>query len=200
MLKLYYAPRTRSARPRWLLEELGVPYELVRLDLSKGEHKRAEYLAVHPHGLVPALEDDGRTFMESVAICLHLADKFPEKELAPAPGSLERGEYYQWMVYGVATLEPTLQKIFDNTLLPENERENETATNARKRFDEIAAVLTHAVAGKPFLVGGKLTAADVIVGSLLAWARSMGLLKEQPALESYVKNLTARPAFRRAQT
>jgi len=90
MIKLYYAPRTRSTRPRWLLEELGVPYELVRLDLGKGDHKKAEYLAIHPHGVVPALEDDGRVIIESLAICLYVADKFPEKGFAPEIRTIER--------------------------------------------------------------------------------------------------------------
>ena len=94
-MKLYYAPQTRATRPRWMLEEIGAPYELVRLQLSKGEHKQPEYLKIHPHGAVPAYSDGEVTMFESAAICAYLADKFPDKRLAPPLGSPQRGLYYQ---------------------------------------------------------------------------------------------------------
>ena len=81
-MKLYFAPRTRAVRARWLLEELGVPYELIKLDLARQENTTPAYLAVHPLGEVPALVDGDVTLLESLAICLHLADRFPEKHLA----------------------------------------------------------------------------------------------------------------------
>src|SRR5256885_9492904 len=105
-MKLYYAPQTRATRPRWMLEEIGVPYELVRLQLSKGEHKQPEYLKIHPHGAVPAYSDGEVTMFESAAICAYLADKFPDKRLAPPLGSPQRGLYYQWLVYARAHKEP----------------------------------------------------------------------------------------------
>src|SRR6266542_3578948 len=77
-MKLYYAPRSRATRARWMLEEIGAPYELARIDLSKGEQKKADYLKIHPHGVVPALSDGDVTIFESAAICAYLADKFPE--------------------------------------------------------------------------------------------------------------------------
>ena len=77
-MKLYFAPRTRATRARWLLEELGVPYELVKLDLARQENTTPAYLAVHPLGEVPALVDGEVTLLESLAICLHLADRYGE--------------------------------------------------------------------------------------------------------------------------
>jgi glutathione S-transferase len=201
MIKLYYAPRTRSTRPRWLLEELGVPYEAIRVDIAKSEHKKAEYLAIHPHGLVPALDEDGKTMIESLAICLYLADKFPEKGFAPAVGSPERGEYYQWMFYAAATIEPELVRYFINAVAgTEETRDREEAEAARRKFDEIARVLKKALAGKDFIVANQISTADIVLGSMLAWGRSMGLLKDHWDLENYVKTLTERPAFRRAQS
>ena len=94
-MKLYYVPKTRASRPRWVLEELGVPYELVRLDPARAETRSAEHLERHPLGHVPVLEDRGQQIFESGAICLHLADLFPEKRLLPPPGSVERGLAYQ---------------------------------------------------------------------------------------------------------
>ncbi|MCK6544916.1 glutathione S-transferase family protein [Myxococcota bacterium] len=200
MLKLYFCPRTRSTRPRWLLEELGVPYELERVDLAKGEHKRPEYLAIHPHGVVPALVDGSTVLIESVAICLHLADKFPEKGLAPAVGTPARALYYQWMVYAVATLEPAIVQYYANTVAKgEDDRDPDDAREAKQKVDTIAAVLVKALNGRAFIVGDTFTAADVVLGSMLGWAKSMGLLKDHPRLEAYVKGLTERPAFRRAQ-
>src|SRR5215216_2978564 len=108
-LRLYFVPRTRSLRPRWLLEELGVPYELVRLESA--DTKTPEYLAVHPLGRVPALVDDGVALFESAALYLHLADKYGEGKMAPAPGTIERGLYYQWILFASASLEPHLSRI-----------------------------------------------------------------------------------------
>ncbi|GIW44889.1 MAG: glutathione S-transferase [Candidatus Binatia bacterium] len=200
MIKLYHAARTRSVRPRWLLEEMGVPYELVRLDLGQKEHKRPEYLAIHPHGTVPALVDGNLALMESSAICMYLADKFADKGMAPNPGTPERGLYYQWMVYAVATLEPPLVQIFQHTmLLPEAERSPKALQEAQEKFREVARVLTEALQGKDYLVGNRFTAADIMIGSTLIWAALMGLLADQPVLATYVQRLQERPACQKAQ-
>lgn len=199
-MKLYHSARSRSARPRWLLEEIGEPYELVRLDMSKGEHKSPEYLKIHPHGVVPALVDGDLKMMESAAICMYLADKFPQKRLAPPVGTPARGLYYQWMVYTMATLEPPVLQIFMNTvMLPEEKRSAAAVDEARKTFAGVANTLTQALAGKKFLLGDDFSAADVMIGSTLAWGSFMGLLAGQPVLEEYIKRLSERPAYQRAQ-
>ena len=198
-MKLYYAPRTRSSRPRWLLEELGVPYELVRLDLGKHEHKSPEYRKIQPHGLVPALVDGEVTIFESVAICLYLADKFPDKGLAPPPGSPERGAYYQWMIYAAATVDPTIERIVELNKLRDEERPPGAMDKARARWREIGAVLTRATEGREFLVGDRLTAADVLMSSLMSWAMLAGLLADFPSVQAWSKNLGGRPAAKRAR-
>src|SRR5687768_8158359 len=98
-MKLYFAPRTRSVRPRWLLEELGLPYELVKLDLSREEHRTPAHLGLHPLGDVPVLEDGEVTLFVSPAIILYLADRSPEKRLAPPMESPDRGPYLQWLLF-----------------------------------------------------------------------------------------------------
>ena len=199
-MKLYHAPRSRSVRPRWLLEEIGTPYELVTLDLAKGEHQTAAHLAVHPHGAVPALVDGDVQLFESAAICAYLADKFPDARLAPPTGTPARGLYYQWLVYAIATLEPPVLQVFLNTIrLPEAERSAAAAEQGRTRFAEVAAVLERALASKPFLLGDRFTAADVMIGSTLVWAQAFGLLEGRQTLQDYVARLSARPAFQRAQ-
>ncbi len=104
-MKLYFAPQTRAIRPLIMLEELAVPYEIVLIDFKGGEHKSVEYRKIHPHGQLPALQDGALTMFESAAICAYLADKFPDKQMAPALGTIERGMYYQWMFYSMAALE-----------------------------------------------------------------------------------------------
>ncbi len=198
-MKLYYAPRTRAVRPRWMLEEIGVPYELVRLDLSKGEHKTPQYLKVHPHGAVPAFSDGEVTIIESAAICAYLADKFPEKRLAPPPGSSARGAYYQWLVYAMATAEPPVVKIFLNTImLPEAKRSAAAAEEGRAQWADVARVIERGLDGKTFLLGDELTAADVVIGSLVGWVSGMGLLEGFAGLQKYTARLSSRPAYQRA--
>lgn len=199
MLKLYHSAQSRSTRPRWLLEEIGAPYDLVRVDMSKQEHKTPQYLQVHPHGVVPALVDGDLALMESGAICAYLADKFPAARLAPAVGTPERGRYYQWMFYTMATLEPPLMQVFMNTvMLPEAQRSAAQVEEGRTKFGEVAEVITNALAGKPFLLGEQFSAADVMIGSTIAWAQMLGLLVQSPVLAEYAQRLSARPAFQRA--
>lgn len=201
MITLYHSPRSRSVRPRWLLEEIGAPYDLVTLDLEQQEHKTAAHRQRHPHGQVPVLVDGDLALIESAAICLHLADRFPAAGLAPAVGTPERGRYYQWMVYAIATLEPPVLEVFMHTMrLPEAERSATRAAAARDRFAEIAQVLTDALGPRPFLLGGAFSAADVMIGSTLAWASLFGLMDDRPTLSAYVERLVQRPAYQRAQT
>lgn len=200
-MKLYHSARSRSVRPRWLLEELGVPYDLVALDLGGGEHKKPEYLKIHPHGAVPALVDDKLALYESAAICMYLADKYADKGFAPPLSNLAaRGLYYQWMVYSMATLEPPVITIFMNTvMLPEEQRNPKAVADAKASFAQVAQVLSQALAQGPFLLGDQISAADIMVGSTLSWSQFMGLLTGQPTLEAYVARLSERPAFQRAQ-
>ena len=199
-MKLYYHPQTRAGRPRWLLEELGVPYEIVPVDLSKGEHKTPAHKKIHPHGAVPALVDGDLTMFESAAICAYLADKFPEKGLAPAVGTAARGLYYQWLFYAMATLEPPVLQVFLNTrMLPEAERSPAAAEKGKAAFADVGRVLEQALTGKSFLLGERFSAADVVVGATLIWAGAMGLTAGYPELLRYCERLQARPAYARSR-
>ena len=198
-MKLYYAAQTRATRPRWLLEEMGVPYSLMRLDMSKKEHKAPEYMAIHPHGQVPALVDGDLALFESAAICAYLADKFPEKNMAPAVGTPERGLYYQWLMYSMATLEPPIVQVIMHTMmLPEAQRSATQAEEGRKNFTQVAQVLETVLRGKRFIVGDRFSVADIMIGSTLSWAQMLGMLGGHPILEAYVGSLATRPAFQRA--
>ena len=199
-MKLYYVPQTRSNRPRWLLEELGEPYQMVRLDPRKGDTKTPEYLKVHPLGKVPALEDGETTIFESAAIVAWLAEKYVEKKLAPPIGAAERAPYFQWLFFGMATLEPPLADFAWHTrLLPEEKRIAAVAERAREALPQLFTVVSDALAGRPYLIGEQFTAADVVVGSNVMWAGSMGLLASHPELVAYAKRLHDRPACKRSR-
>jgi glutathione S-transferase len=193
-LTLYYVPRTRSSRPRWILEELGVPYELVRLETS--DIKKPEYLAVHPLGKVPALVDEGVTLFESAALCLHLADKYGEGKLAPVPGSIERALYYQWILFGMATIEPHLSRF--NELRKSDGVPDEREREARSARAYLS-VVEKALVGHEFIVGDRFTAADVVLASVCSWAKLLGLTEGLPECDAYAKRLLARPAAKRAR-
>jgi len=197
-MKLYYVPKTRASRPRWVLEELGVPYDLVRLDPAKAETRSAEHLERHPLGHVPVLEDRGQRIFESGAICLHLADLFPEKRLLPLPGSVERGLAYQWVLFSMTEMEPPLIALSAEARKPEAERDTAATAQARDRFRKAADVLEVALRNRQFLLGDGFGVADVMVGGTLAWAKGFKLLEGLPSVEAYLARLRERPAWQRA--
>lgn len=200
MLTLYHSPQSRSIRPAWLLEELGVPHEVKRLSLEAGDHKKADYLKLNPNGTVPTLVDGDLVLFESAAICQYLADKFPEKKLAPVPGTPERGKYYQWIHYAMSGLEPPAVAVFMHTIrLPEAERLPQVVDAARTQLDASMKVVDDALAGREWMLGSQFTAADVMIGSTVVWAQMMGLVDDRyPNVTAYLGRCAARPALQRA--
>ena len=200
MLKLYYSAQSRAARPRWLLEEIGAPYELVRLNLQAGEQRRPAYLTVNPNGTVPTLVDGDLTLFESAAICQYLADKFPDKRLAPPPGTPARALYYQWIHYAMSGLEPPAVTIFLHTVMkPEAERLPVLVTEAKEQLGKALGVVDRALAGRDFILGGEFSTADVMIGSTLVWDQMLGIVgADRAAISAYLGRLAARPAFQRA--
>jgi glutathione S-transferase len=200
MLTLYHSPQSRSIRPRWLLEELGVPHEVKLVSLQAGDQKKPEYLKLNPNGTVPTLVDGDLVIFESGAICQYLADKFPEKQLAPPGGTPERGKYYQWIHYAMSGLEPPAVTIFMHTTqLPEAERQPKLVENARTQLAAAIKVVDDALAGRDWMLGSQFTAADVMVGSTLVWAQMMGAVGDQyPNVAGYLGRCAGRPALQRA--
>lgn len=197
-MKLYHAKQSRSLRPRWLLEELGVPYEVARLDMAAKEHKSPAYLQVHPLGKVPALGLEEGPLFESAALCLHLADCHPEAGLAPAVGTYERGLYYQWMLFAVTDMDAALLEIWVHRHMhPDDAAWKARADAALDRAALQLDVLERALEGREYLLG-RFTAADVVVGSLLLWASMLGVIGERPNLRAFVARMKARPALQRA--
>jgi glutathione S-transferase len=191
-IELYYTPQTRSSRPRWLLEEVGIPYTLHPVDLFGGERN-----PVHPLGSVPAARIDGQVMLESVAICHWLADRFPDRQLAPGHADSTRARYEQWMFFVPATLEPPAFEILLHTrILPEDRRVPEIVGFARRGHRRILRVLAEELAHDGYLLGERFSCADIVLGTTLTWLPDS--LTSFPALSAYVERVTARPAYRRA--
>jgi glutathione S-transferase len=189
---LYHLPRSRSTRVLWTLEELGEPYELSIM--TREESRGAEHRTRHPLGRVPAITDDGAHLFESAAIVLALADRDPQGRLSFPLGSRERELVYQWAFFAMLELEaPTV------TARDEKERNPELHGAARERVREAAGVVERALEGRDFIVGDHFSAADIVLGSVLIFARDQGLLEDGfPEASRYADAIIARPARAKA--
>jgi len=192
-MRLYWAPRTRSLRILWLLEEVGAPYERVRLDLSAGAQKSAEFRAINPMAKVPALTEGPVAVAESGAICAYVADRYPDAGLAPAIGDPARGRYLQWLFFSPGCIEPAyLTKSANVSVRPEQAGFGD--------FDRVFEVLAAAVEPGPWLIGERFTAADVLIGADIHFGMDIfKIVPERPVLRAYVDRCLARPAFQRAK-
>ncbi|MBF2003132.1 MAG: glutathione S-transferase family protein [Synechococcales cyanobacterium M58_A2018_015] len=178
MLKLYGGARSRASIVQWYLEELEIPYEFVLLDLQAGEHLQPDFLAINPMGKVPAIIDGNLKLWESGAILLYLADQYD-----PPADLQQRAEIAQWVLFANATLGPGI--------FVETSRERETP--------RLFSGLSRCLEQQSFLVGNRFTAADVAVGSMLAYISLMLKLgyDDYPAIGNYLKQVTDRPAFQK---
>jgi glutathione S-transferase len=196
--KLFYVPRTRASRPRIVLEELGVPYELVRLDSASGETRTPPHLARHPLGRVPVLEDGDVRIFESGAICFWLAERYGEEKLLPPPGSPGRALAYQWLCFALSELEPPLGPLGAEHRKPEAERDRTKLDEAKGRFLAAAKAVDAALQGRDFLLGAQLSVADVVVAAILSYGKFLAGLDGLPAAHAYVQRMRSRPAWKRA--
>jgi glutathione S-transferase len=193
MMKLFYAPRTRSFAALWLMEEVGAPYERVKIDITKGEQKTADYLAVNPMGKVPALQDREARLGEAAAICAYVADRCPQAALAPALDDPRRARYLNWLFFAPSCIEPAMVQLATKIQMPPVSAGWGEATQV---FD----VLDKALADGPWLLGDQFSAADIAVGASLNFAvRLFKMAPTRPAFERYLDRCAARPAFQRAQ-
>lgn len=190
-LIFYTNPQSRGRIARWMLEEVGAPYDTVLLDYA-GAMKTADYLAVNPMGKVPAIRHGDRVVTEGAAICAYLADAFPDAGLAPPPA--DRADYYRWLFFAAGPLEAA---VMDKAMgITPTEKQQQMAGYGR--LDLAASVLDGVVASREWIAGDRFSAADVFVGSAVGWYTQFGLLEKTPAFGAYLDRLHARSAFRRA--
>ena len=193
MLTLYHAPRSRSSRFIWLLEELATPYEIKLATIRRGDGSgELDASNPHPHGKVPTLVHDGAAVFESPAIALYLTDAFPQSDLGPLVGDPKRGAYLSWLAYYGDVLEPAIMSKFMNVGVPRG-------TAGWVAIDEVADFLFKRLTAAPYLLGDKFTAADVLFSSTFALFANSPLFPKSPSIDIYVKRCLDRPAYGRAQ-
>ena len=202
MITLYHAPMSRSVRVRWLLEELAIPYQLETR--KPAELKTPEYLALHPLGKVPSIQDGesgdgGLVLFESGAIVQYLLETHGKGRLEPKLGSPERPKFLQWLHFAEASLAPQLGLIVQNTLIrPEAERIAAIVPDAIKGAGNALAVAERALAGRIWLLS-EFSAADVMMGYSVMLASFVKLVTDAiPNSKAYLARCRDRPAFQRA--
>jgi glutathione S-transferase len=200
MIKLYGISRSRALRCLWMLEELGVPYESVKVSFADGGTRKPEFLKVNPNGHIPALDDDGVVLFESLAINLYLARKYDGGK-GLWPGSVaDEGRLYQWSVWAMTELEePLLTNLMHKLILPEAQRDAAKAADALERAKKPLGVLDGALAGRDYLLGGAFTAADLNVAGVMSFGRLAKIdLAPTANVKAWLERCWARPATARA--
>lgn len=190
---LFHAPNTRSSGMLYLVEELGVPYQLHPLSFERGEHKAPAYLAINPMGKVPAIRHGDTVITEQGAIALYLGDLFPETGMAPQMGDPDRGALLRWLFFYGSCFEPA---AVDRALQREPGKPSMMPYGT---FDDMFATLTAQLARGPWLLGERFTVADGLWGSALIWTTLFGLVPKTPVIEAYVARIAARPALARSK-
>lgn len=190
MITLFHRPKTRSTRFIFLLEELGVPYDLKIVTLPAGEGR--DPANPHPHGKVPAISDDGAIVFESPAIALYLTDRFPAAGLGPIVGDPNRGAYLSWLSYYTGVFEPAVMSKFMNV-------EVKRGTAGWVPVEEAMEAIIRTLSRGDYLLGDRFSAADILYATTFAMFGSSPLLPKSEVIEAYTRRVIARPAFARAQ-
>lgn len=193
-LTFYTHPMSRGRIVRWMLEEIGAPYQTEVLTYGQ-TMKAPDYLAINPMGKVPAVKHGDTVVTECGAILAYLADAFPDADLAPPVGTKERGPYYRWLFFGAGCIEPasTAKTMgFD----PADEKKGMAGWG---NLDDVTDTLEKELSsGSPYLAGDKFTAADLYISSELAWLTGFGVMEKRPAFMAYLERLNDRAAAKRA--
>ena len=204
MIRLYYHPGNASLAPHVLLEETGAPFELVFVDRANAAHKSPEYLKLNPNGQIPVLVDGEFVLYEAAAICLYLADKFPDAKLVPPLRTPERGHFYQWLFWCTNTLQAMLMHYFYGERLVDDGDAVAAAQVKKHAEARIGAMLDRldeqlGSHGGDWLLGSKFSAIDPYALMLARWTRNFARpARSLPRLGPYLQRMLARPAVQRA--
>ena len=192
-ITLYHSPQTRSSGTLVLLEELGADYDIELINMKAGEQRKPAYLAINPMGKVPAIRHGEALVTEQGAVFLYLADLFPRAGLAPALDDPLRGPYLRWLVFYGSSFEPA---ILDRALKRDPPP---PAMSPYGDYDSVMRTLAEQLENGPFLLGSRMTAADVLWGTALSWTIGFGVVPRLPVFERYVELITSRPSFARVR-
>lgn len=198
-MKLYFAPNTRAVRTAWLLNELGLEFEIERFELGDPAMRAPEFLAVSPNGRVPVLEDGDVRMFESAAIAEYLVARHGDGRLAPEPSSPAFPEYLQWLHYGEGmVMGPMSNYVVETILLKPERRSEEHARRALKLMARAVEAVETGMEGRDYLAG-EFTAADTITGHACIMCERFGVdYSGMPRLKAYVGRLQERPALKKA--
>jgi glutathione S-transferase len=201
MYKLYWSPGSAAMAPHAMLEDVGVPYEPILVDTSKGEQSSPDYLKLNPHARVPTLIYDGdRVMYESTAICLFLAERHPEAGFAPRLGSPDRGPFLQWMAYLTNTLqEGCMHWWHPEKFIDGADRQADLQRNAEQRVARMFRFLDEQLAKSgPYLCGGRFYVCDYYAVMLARWTRAMAApAHTNPHVNRLIRAVRARPGYAR---
>jgi glutathione S-transferase len=191
-MRLYHRDDAgRPIRVVWTLEEVAASYQLERISAAAGAS--AEHRARHPLGRVPVLETDDATLFESTALCLHVAELYPDTGLIPASGTSQRALVYQWLFFAMTELEPRMIETYRlRSAAPA------LADAAAERCAAALQVVEHAVDGREYLLGESFSVADIVAGEVVRLVGALGAAELGPNAEAYVVRLRGRPARKRA--
>jgi glutathione S-transferase len=191
IVAFYYNPMSRGRLVHWALEEVGAKYEIKFLDWKTNQQKSPEYLELNPMGKVPAIVHRSTVVTETTAICMYLADAFPENNLAPKVTDPERGSYYRWILFMANCLEPAVADKNSPRV-----KEMPAGQLGYGTYADMVRVLEGAVKDG-FLVGGKFSMADLCLSSVLGWYFFQKLMEPSPTLLKYVERCHDRPACKK---
>ncbi|MBY0572339.1 MAG: glutathione S-transferase family protein [Undibacterium sp.] len=204
MIQLYYSPGTACLAPHFLLEELGLPYELVLVDTEKKQHQEAAYLQLNPKGTIPFLIDDHLHLSESAAICFYLSENYGKHEFASSTDVKERAQLLQWLMYLSNTLQAELLSYFYPERLTEDAI---TAAQVKAKATQRIALMLDLIDQKlsesncAYLLGEQISIADLFLFMLCRWTRGMQKpARVYPHLNPYLALLLQRPAIVKAFT
>ena len=193
MITLYHAPKSRSSRFIFLLEELGAPYEIKIVNIRRGDGSGGiDTSNPHPHAKVPAIHHQGETVFESPAIVTYLCDAFADKGLAPRPGEAGRGNYLTMLAYYGDVLEPAFVSKFLKVAVPRG-------TAGWVEVDEAMAFIDKILTARTYIAGDKFTGADILYATTFGMFAQNPMMPKLASIEAYVKRVLERPAHARAQ-
>ena len=190
-ITLFYSPQTRATGTRVLLEELGAPYDLQILNMKAGEQRKPAYLGVNPLGKVPAIRHGDALVTEQVAIYIYLADLFPQAGLTPALDDPQRGPYLRWIAYYGSSFEPAvIDKFMKHAPAP-------VTQSPYADFETMLGALEAQLTTGPYLLGERMTAADILWGVAFNWTMMFGLVPKKDVFVRYAERIASRPSFQR---
>ena len=196
-LKIYGIAASRTSRPLWVAQELGLAYEHIAQVYEGGATRTPEFLALNPNGHIPVVDDDGIVVWESMACALYLAERFqgPGGESLAAQNHAERAEILRWSFWAVTECEKdALTFLMHRIAMPEDRRKPELAQQADRRLAPVLQVLEQHLQQRSHIAGERFTVADICVASVLAWVQRADALAACPRVTDWLQRCLARPA------